>query len=230
MDFRKNIESTYSEDGGQQYHHDTHNLLAGAFELIAENRRRKLQPHIHEDAKVFEFGVGQGWNLAFVKAADRLGYDLSAVEETLARYGIRFTSDLENLPRPGFEIIVCSHVLEHVAAPAEILSTIYDLLLPQGKLLLFVPYENQRRFRKYIPNEYNHHLYAWNVQTLAALVAKCGYKIESAQLVPFGYERFAANIIVKYSLPKWSYRLMLFLMRLIRPEREIFIVATRHEV
>lgn len=58
-------------------------------------------------------------------------------------------------------VLICHHVLEHVPVPTEALTEIRRLLHPQGQLLLRVPYEPERRYRRFDPNEPNHHRYSW---------------------------------------------------------------------
>lgn len=227
MDYRKNIETTYQAGGGHDYHHQIHNVSEDAYNYIAQNRKEKFQPFIKSNFSVLEFGVGQGWNLAKIEAAKKVGYDLSSVADVLRRFDIDFTSDLSTLEANSFDIVLCSHVLEHVANPAEVLDQISNYLKPSGCLILAVPYEKQRRYRKYQKDEPNHHLYSWNPQTLGALVEKCGFEVIQAGLKPFGYERFVANIAAKWNLPFILYKLGLFKLRLIRPEQEVFIVAKK---
>ena len=49
----------------------------------------------------------------------------------------------------SIDVIVCHHVLEHAAAPVNVLKEIGRLLRTKGKLLLFVPYEKGKRTRRY---------------------------------------------------------------------------------
>lgn len=225
MDYIKSIEKTYRSSGGGDYHHQIHAISEKAYDFIAENRKQKFQPYIQTNQSVLEFGVGQGWNLSKIVASKKSGYDLSDVGSVLSKYEIDFYNNLEEIEGLSFDVVLCSHVLEHVASPAEILDNIKKLLRQNGILILAVPYEKQRRFRKFKRNEPNHHIYSWNVQTLGALVEKCGYTVEESGLKPFGYERFVANIAAKWGLSFVFYKFGLFFLRLIRPEQEVFIVA-----
>ena len=61
------------------------------------------------------------------------------------------------------------------------------------KFLLFVPYEEQRRYQRYIASDNNYHFYSWTPHTLANLVIECGFSlIRSAR--HFGYGRFCARL------------------------------------
>lgn len=225
MDPTGSIESPYRDQGGSRYH-NKHNASKEAYDLVAQNRRLKFQPYIVPTDRVLEFGVGTGWNLASVAAAEKVGYDLSSsVVQKLQEQNITFIDSVAEIPAHTFDVVICHHVLEHVANPTEVLGTIQQKLKPQGKLLLFVPYEVERRYRAYQRGEPNFHIYSWNVQTLAALVERCGYRVVKAVIAPFGYERFAAELSVRSRFPFWGYRLMLGALRLIRPCREVMIVA-----
>lgn len=222
----ESIEFPYRNQGGIRYQHETQNASNEAYHFVAQNRRFKFQPYIAATDQVLEFGAGSGWNIAKVTAAGKVGYDLStSVAPLLKQQNIIFTDSVTDIPACTFDVVICHHVLEHVANPVEVLATIQQKLKPNAKLLLCVPYEVERRYRVFRPEDPNFHLYSWNVQTLCALVVRCGYTIVEAGVRPFGYERFAAELAVRWHIPFWGYRLLLHALRLIRPCREVMVVA-----
>ena len=81
--------------------------------------------------------------------------------------------------------------------------------------------------RRYDPNEPNHHLYSWNVQTLANLVASQDLTISQVQLGEFGYDRFAAKFATRFHLGEKTFRFVRALVHLIRPGREVQLVARK---
>ncbi|MEW8062525.1 MAG: hypothetical protein AB2797_05370, partial [Candidatus Thiodiazotropha sp.] len=107
-----------------------------------------------------------------------------------------------------------------------VLAEIRRLLKKDGRLLLFVPYEKEKRYRKYDPQEPNHHLYAWNVQTLGNLVDDCGFEITSGAVRRFGYDRFAANWAQRLGFGESGFRLIRWAAHTLKPAQEVFMVAS----
>lgn len=210
---------------GAAYYLDLMAMPVDAYAMVSRLRARKLQPHIKPSDTVFEFGVGSGLNLASLDCAGRTGFDInpnSSVEA--AKHGIQMVG-AEDAGR--YDIVICHHVLEHVLSPAECLNSLRDRLNTNGRLLLYVPYEEQRRYQKHIASDPNHHLYSWTPHTLANLLSECGYDVQSASLGAFGYERFAARIAAQYRLGAMGFHLIHRLAHLLRGEREVRLVARR---
>jgi 2-polyprenyl-3-methyl-5-hydroxy-6-metoxy-1,4-benzoquinol methylase len=107
---------------------------------------------IHDGARVLDYGCNDGWvsrevnrckprcevsgadiNPAALKTARRRG---GGVEYFDARNG--------ELNGKTFDVVILSHVLEHVHARLELLQRVVDLIAPEGRLVISVP---QERFR-----------------------------------------------------------------------------------
>lgn len=214
----------YNEAGG--YHASQLFVEEAAFQLIAAERARKIQPFLCPQDRILEIGVGTGLDLAALHCAERFGYDVgSHLRSQVEWRGIRFSDSLDSLPAQHFDAILCHHVLEHVPDPMAMLHSVIRLLRPDGKLLLHVPYEKERRYRRYRSDEPNHHLYSWNPQTIGNLVSAAGFTLQSVRLDSYGYERFAAKYLA--SAGESFYRAALAMLRAIRPVSEIRIVAVR---
>jgi hypothetical protein len=119
-------------------------------------------------------------------------------------------------------------MLEHAFNKKNLMATIYRLLRPQGRLLLFVPYEKERRFRRFDPSEPNHHLYSWNVQTLGNLVQDSGFTVQTASLCPFGQERFAAVLAERFHLGEGSFRVLRWVANTLKHELEVRLIAIKN--
>ncbi|MGH9808205.1 MAG: class I SAM-dependent methyltransferase, partial [Terriglobia bacterium] len=126
----------------------------------------------------------------------------------------------------AYDVVICHHVLEHLLAPAETLINLRRLLRPGGTLLLFVPYEEQHRYRKHIASDRNYHYYSWTPHTLANLVIECGFNLQFAKLGLFGYDRLCARLAAKLHLGDIGFCFLRGCAHLIRREREVRIVAT----
>jgi SAM-dependent methyltransferase len=213
---------------GQQYHRSKRAIPDVAFPWIARLRAAKLTSSLQAKDVVLEYGVGLGWNLAALPCARKLGYDVGEFLEPIVReQGIEFVKEPERLPDGSVDVVICHHTLEHAWAPPEVLSSIHRLLRLQGQLLLFVPYEKERRYRSFRPAEPNHHLYSWNVQTLANLVQDSGFRVQSAGLGRFGQERFAAVLAMRLKLGERGFRIIQLLANRFKREYEVRVRAVK---
>lgn len=103
----------------------------------------------------------------------------------------------------SFPAILCSHVLEHVEAPIDLLRECNRILPPGGTLVLGLPIEtsivNRLRGQRYF---YHHpgHLYSFSLENIDVLLQKTGYEI-----VRFYFEprivRFQAWLSAMQHLP-----------------------------
>lgn len=217
----------YQGESGRAYHEGKRGLPEAAFPWVARLRAEKFREHIKPTDVIFEFGVGAGWNLAELPAARRIGFDVADfLESTVRSRGIEFLASLDQLADHSVDVVLCHHALEHVTAPHETLLAIRRLLRPDGKLLLHVPFERERRYRHFNRAEPNHHLYSWNVQTLGNLVEEAGFAVHSAGLGLFGYDRFAAVQALKLRLGEPGFRLIRRAIHLVKPAWEVRVTAT----
>jgi SAM-dependent methyltransferase len=132
------------------------------------------------------------------------------------------------MPDDSIDVLICHHVLEHLASPMEALGTMKRILRPKGFLLLYVPYERECRYRRHLPQEPNHHLYSWNVQTLANLAAVSGFSIDQAGLGKYGYDRFCAKLACRFHLGESGFRLLHRIANGIIPLLEVRLIARKH--
>ena len=221
-----NVSAQYLGDSGKVYH-QKHSVPLKAHDWIAQSRAEKFAPHIDPNDVVLEYGVGMGWNLDALICKERWGYDLSLfLEKTLSEKGINFIADTKALEGEAVDKIICHHVLEHTPEPIQVLCEIRRLLRRQGKLLLVVPYEREKRYRHFDVNERNHHLYSWNVQTLGNLVTAAGYRVDQAQIGSYGWDRFISVWASRLRIGLVGFNLMKKISLSIIPLKEVRIVAT----
>ena len=219
-------EQHYHGTEGADYHGKKRFIPPEAFDWVARLRAQRLQSEIGLRDVVFEYGVGSGWNLAALPCAEKIGYDVSAfLEPELTKRSIRFVPRASDLPPAFADVIICYHTLEHVISPANTLRELRAWLKPQGKLLLFVPLEKERRYRVFDPQEPNHHLYSWNAQTLGNLAEECGWSIDSAGVQSYGYERIAGKYAARFRAGEPGFRLIRALIWLLQPILEVRLVA-----
>jgi len=206
------------------YHEKAHAVTPRAFALILRYRGEKFARFIDPNDSVLEFGVGPGWNIMNLPARRRVGFDVTeAYAAQLRAAGVEFFSDLSALAPHSFDVVIFSHVMEHLLSPPETLAKIADLIKPSGRLVLIVPLE--QRLRKHSSKDHNHHLYSWNVQTLTNLLQACGYHVESCTAKATGYDRFGAELAARFRAGARLYKFLLTVLRLLRPVEEIQAVA-----
>ena len=213
---------------GVDYHETKRHIPEDAYPWVAKLRSEKISPLVRPDDVVLEYGVGFGWNLARVECQKKIGLDISEhLEEAVTSHGIEFITEIDEVEDTSVNVVLCHHVLEHIYNPSGVLEDIRGKLCLNGKLLLFVPFERERRYRYFNPDELNHHLYSWNVQTMSNLVRESGFKILSAHIGSYGYARFAAVWSEKLKLGEFGFRSIRRIVGLINPLLEVRIIAEK---
>jgi SAM-dependent methyltransferase len=220
-------EELYRGEAGQRYQQQKRAVPEAAFPWVARLRGEKFQS-IRADDAVVELGVGLGWNLAELRCARRIGTDLEDfLPAVLKKSGVEFWPASNPIPENFADVVICHHVLEHVENPPQMLQDACRILKTGGRLLLFVPFEKEARYRKYDPNEPNHHLYSWNVQTLGNLVARQGLEVISCGVGQFGYDRFAAKLALRFGLGEKGFRAIRSVAHLVRSGLEVRLVGRK---
>jgi len=228
MTFEDKIRQRYSGEKGRRYHRSKRSIPDSAYQWVAELRAEKIRPFINKTDVVLEYGVGTGWNLAELDCQCKFGFDLSEhLEPVNLSHGIEYVKDIKKIDDASVDVVICHHMLEHTSNPPEILKEIKRILRENGKLLLFVPFEKERRYHHFNPDELNHHLYSWNVQTMGNLLSDIGFTIIQGKVREFGYDRFAAVWAVKLGLGRKGYRLIRKIIHLIKPASEVYIMAKK---
>ena len=222
-------ERHYRGEAGKRYHGEKRAIPEAAIPWVAGLRAEKLATHLRASDLVLEYGAGLGWNLARLDCRRKLAFDLADfLPPSIRAAGVEFVPDTKALPGGSVDVVLCHHALEHVMQPSAVLEEIRRLLCSDGKLLLFVPFERERKYRRFDPGEPHHHLYSWNVQTLGNLAEESGFRVCEAVTGLFGYDRFAAVWADKLHLGERGFRALRRLLLLLKPAREVRIVAARH--
>jgi len=223
-------ESAYLGASGSAYHEGKRSVPPEALPWILRSRAELFQPWIRDSDAVFEFGCGFGWNLAGLRCAARAGHDISeGLRPEVEAAGAAFISRTDTLESASFDVAIAHHSLEHVPEPRRTLFELGRILKPDGLLLLAVPWERERRYTRFDPGEPNHHLFSWNAQTLGNLVAVSGFRVESAGVRSYGYDRRAALIAVRWRLGAAGFHTVRSALRALRPLREV-VIRARPEV
>jgi SAM-dependent methyltransferase len=221
----------YRGSMGREYHEHKRALPDQAVPWIMEQRAEKLQPFISSSDVVFEFGAGAGWNLGALSCASKKAHDAAEfLRDKIVAAGAEFVADPSELADDSINVVLLHHSLEHLLKPAECLQGLRRVLKPGGRLIIHVPWEREKRYRKYSEREPNHHLYTWNSQTLGNLVVSCGYDLQSIRTRRYGYDRFAGAMAAKCRLGRPGFRLLRHFLILARPLLEVELVAARPQI
>jgi len=144
---------------------------------------RLVRPWLN-DFPVLDLGCAKGAYLRQL-APGSVGVDVSRPNlEHCRRLGMHvMAADLNGelpIPQHSFPAILCSHVLEHVDAPINLLRQCWRILPPGGLLVLGLPIEtslvNWVRGQRYF---YHHpgHLYSFSLENIDILLQKAGFEI-----------------------------------------------------
>jgi SAM-dependent methyltransferase len=228
IDFKDEIEQRYKGEKGKQYHETRLFVPDVAYPWVAKLRSCKFSSEVDEKDTLFEYGIGTGLNISRIRCKKRLGFDVAAhLLPIVESQGITFVRETAEIADESIDNVICHHVLEHTSDPPGALREIHRMLRVNNKLLLFVPYEKERKYRRYDPVEPNNHLYSWNVQTLGNLVESCGFKVVKGIIGRFGYDRFAAVWAVRLGVGEIGYRFIRAMCHLVFPSLEVRIIAIK---
>jgi ubiquinone/menaquinone biosynthesis C-methylase UbiE len=217
----------YVGDMGRTYQIERLSVPEGMYMHVARVRAEKIAPYITPKMRILEYGVGLGYNLAALENRLKVGCDVdSMLSNFLRRHKILFRPCIDDIRNNRFDAVICHHVLEHVTDPWETLRELRRVVKPNGVVLLFVPFERERQYLTYRPDESNHHLFSWNPQTLGALATNAGFKVDKIGVQLFGYDRFAA-IVANTVRVAAGYKLIRALLLLVRPRYEIAAILRK---
>ncbi len=217
-------ERHYVGEQSREYHEKKRAIPDAAVPWVARLRAEKLLSFVSPTDTVFEFGAGFGWNLLNLRCARKVALEIADLPRDPS---IEWVRDSVSVQGESADVVICHHALEHVIDPASTLAELRRILRGKGKLLLYVPFEKERRYREFDPSEPNHHLYSWNVQTLGNLVTECGFRVHSAEVGRFGYDRFAAKLAMKLKCGERGFRSLRAFAHLLKPASEVRIVAVK---
>jgi SAM-dependent methyltransferase len=221
-------ERHYRDEAGARYQFEKRAIPEAALPWVARLRAAKISRHTRASDTVLEYGAGFGWNLAKLECRRRLAFDLEDyLPPSVRAAGVEFVADTKSIGSATIDLMVCHHTLEHVPHPAAALEEMARMLRGGGKLLLFVPYEQEGKYRRFEPAEPNHHLYSWNAQTLGNLTQAAGFRVVEAGTEPFGYDRFAAAWAERLRVGESGFRLIRGLLHVLKPAREVRVVGER---
>lgn len=169
--------------GGEEYYDEEYFAWQQSMgEFGGEISARMFQPYIMEDSIVVELGSGGGYLLKNIVAKEKMGIEINDTARNIAeKNGIKSVKYVGDVMDNYADVIISTHVLEHVENPLGILKELYKKLKDGGKIVFYVP--NESCDVEYTRSEINNHLYTWNCLTLGNLFKAAGYFVHYVRKV-----------------------------------------------
>jgi len=138
------------------------------------------------NGNLLEIGSGSGQMLKFLQDlgwhVEGVDFDAAAVENAKAK-GVQVNLDTlesQKYPKDYFDVIIMSHLIEHVHDPLQLLCESYRILKPYGRVVIVTPNINSWGHEIYKKNwrglEPPRHLRVFTSSSLRNLVGKVGFK------------------------------------------------------
>jgi SAM-dependent methyltransferase len=101
-------------------------------DALLKQRYAWMNDHIHPGDKVVEFGCGAGFSRLFIEHDDFL------LTDYVRHPWVDVQADALDPPfEPGsIDVIICSHMIHHMASPVAFFAKAHALLRPQGRILI----------------------------------------------------------------------------------------------
>ena len=128
------------------------------------------------DEVVLDFGCGGGFLLKNLNCQQKIGIEINPVARDYCNQinGIKCYESLEFIPNESVDVVISSHCLEHTTNPFEIVSSLFDKLKTNGKIVIVVPLDSYRY--AWSANDINNHLYSFSPMNLGNILQGVGFK------------------------------------------------------
>lgn len=191
---QESLREYYAKDYRALYNQDESTETLFLFQLkrgveFIEWLRRKSEFFANpKEVRIAEIGCGSG---GILKAFDMIGCHCTGCDfdEACINYGQSQNLDLrigdeKSLDEANYDLIICSHLLEHLRRPDLFLTSLKSLLKDDGMCFCAIPgvlqfhrSETNFDFQKYLQNAHLHH---FSKETLSAVATRCGFEVVAA--------------------------------------------------
>ncbi len=143
---------------------------------------KMFSPYVKDTDTLVEFGSGGGYLLRLFNNHEKKGIEINDVARGNAeKMGIDSVKTSDMLSDHYADVIISTHVLEHVENPLGELRGLYRILKLGGRIVFYVP--NESCDVEYERSEINNHLYTWNCLNIGNLFKAAGFFVHSVELV-----------------------------------------------
>lgn len=194
---------------------------------------RFFAPFCPPSARVLEIGCATGELAAAVRrelqTSQYEAIELSPAAEKARRHvDLLYTEPLQNLLAnsaiaPGFDIILMSHVLEHLDNPAAELKAMVSVLGCDGSIFLEVP--NRGGHKTLAIDDNRSHLHFFSTTSLCRLLSNLGLEataVETSARLDARYADSLRAVAKPFVLPQWDHT-MLSRHPMLQPDQKIVI-------
>ena len=134
-----------------------------------------LRPFLNSTSpNILDWGGDTGNNTPFRSECELLHiYEIS--DKPLVEKAVRVTT-FEN--KNKYDLIICSHVLEHVPYPNETLGKIREIMNEETLFYIELPYERVMRSKKPMTKRHWHeHINFFSKESVKKMLTKCGFHV-----------------------------------------------------
>lgn len=191
--------------------------------------------HVLPQDRVLDFGCGDGSVLRELQARERFGVEINpqcraAVESAngCAVPPVRLFRTIEEVPARSVDVVISNHALEHVPHPLRTLAELHRVLVPGGRLVVVVPFDDWRgpANRRWRADDRDHHLYTWSPANLGNLVTEAGFAVRDVELHAFAW---SPRLFWTYRcFGAFGFRVAGRLLARLRRRREVSCLAEKH--
>ena len=172
-----------------------------------------------DDARILDVGCGDGFHLNLLKRYGNKNWRLEGIDldrravEAAEKSGLKIhagTIESLDLPKNTCDLALMIQTIEHVEHPENVLSAVFEILKPGGKLVVVTDNTDSIDFKMF-KNAYwggYHFPRHWNLfnrKSLSLLAEKCGFEIAgcTTQVSPVNWVYSIHNALVDFNTPRF---------------------------
>lgn len=183
FDSEFNYTRHYQEDASLFNYFKEEETAAGKEEL--RRLHQAITKHIPKDAKlILDVGCGNGWVAKYflAKGKNVISMDIAlknptkVLKENPGENHAAVVADAYHLPfkKNSFDAIIAAEIMEHVYDPKLFISSLMEVLKPDGKLVITTPYNEKIEYFLCVhcnkPTPKNAHLHSFNEKSIVNLI------------------------------------------------------------
>lgn len=189
---------------------------------LEANRALKRCSFLGDGARILDVGCGDGFHLKLLQeygnktwTLEGIDLDERAVRE-VTKSGIKVhlgTVEEMRLPKESYDLVFLIQTIEHVENPLSVLSAIYDLLKPGGKLVVVTDNTDSLDFGFYKKRywggyHFPRHWNLFNRKSFELLTQKTKFEVEDISTIvsPVNWVYSIHNSLVGKKKPAWLIR------------------------